>query len=56
MNSPKVSVIVPVYKVPLEYLRVYLDSLIKQSKKAANSFFQKGRCVFFANTDYSILY
>ena len=31
MNSPKVSVIVPVYKVPLEYLRACLDSLQAQS-------------------------
>ena len=31
MNSPKVSVIVPVYKVPLEYLRACLDSLLAQS-------------------------
>lgn len=31
MNSPKVSVIVPVYKVPLEYLRNCLDSLMAQT-------------------------
>ena len=31
MNSPKVSVIVPVYKVPLEYLRACLDSLTAQT-------------------------
>ena len=31
MNSPKVSVIVPVYKVPLEYLRACLDSLSVQT-------------------------
>ena len=31
MNSPKVSVIIPVYKVPLEYLRACLDSVIAQA-------------------------
>ena len=31
MISPKISIIVPVYKVPLEYLRACLDSLIAQT-------------------------
>lgn len=31
MNQPKISVIIPVYKVPLGYLRACLDSLIDQT-------------------------
>ena len=31
MNGIKVSVIIPVYKVPLEYLRTCLDSLVAQT-------------------------
>lgn len=31
MNSSKVSIIVPIYKVPLEYLRACLDSLAAQT-------------------------
>ena len=33
MTSPKVSVIIPVYKVPLEYLRACLDSLVAQTMR-----------------------